>query len=93
MSEHPYQTSVSEKPNPWQQAHCIKPTVDPEWFFETDKNNLAKTICNNCPLKTMCLDEALKQNHVDGVWGGLTADERKILKQYGDINQLKKRTN
>lgn len=92
MSENPYTPSPEGNPNPWKGAACVNDAVDPDWFHDTSKNvqAWAKEICNDCPIRITCLTRALEQNETDGVWGGLTAEERKILKQFGDINQLKK---
>lgn len=36
----------------------------------------AKDICDLCPVRQACLEEALRDAPQHGVWGGLTADER-----------------
>jgi WhiB family redox-sensing transcriptional regulator len=41
----------------------------------------AKGICHDCPVAAQCLDRALRTNEAWGVWGGLSADERKQLKR------------
>ena len=37
---------------------------------------LAKTICDNCPVQRQCGAEAEADPRLDGIWGGLTEDER-----------------
>lgn len=39
----------------------------------------AKRICAMCPVRAMCLGEALENKEPGGVWGGLTEDERRAL--------------
>ena len=39
----------------------------------------AKAICAGCDRTAECLDEALTRNDKFGVWGGLTAEERRAL--------------
>jgi len=39
----------------------------------------AKAICAECPVKTHCLDEALRIGEPHGIWGGLTESERREL--------------
>lgn len=39
----------------------------------------AKAVCVRCPVTAECLAWALKQA-TDGIWGGLTVDERRALK-------------
>ncbi|MXM66765.1 WhiB family transcriptional regulator [Streptomyces sp. HUCO-GS316] len=36
----------------------------------------AKRLCATCPVKDACLTHAIANNEQDGVWGGLTPDER-----------------
>lgn len=37
---------------------------------------LAKLICAQCPVRDICMNEALNNGEQFGVWGGLTAEER-----------------
>lgn len=48
-------------------------------FFDWKRVAEAKTICATCPVKEQCLEFAIKNDERDGVWGGLTAKERKAL--------------
>ena len=52
-----------------------------EYFFnDAKKTNVreAKKICAACPVQSQCLEYGL--THVEyGVWGGLTANERRTL--------------
>lgn len=42
----------------------------------------AKEICEECPVKTACLEYALAHREKDGVWGGCTErDRRRIIRQ------------
>jgi WhiB family redox-sensing transcriptional regulator len=45
---------------------------DPElWFAERPAElELAKTFCNDCPLRVACLAGALERREPWGVWGG-----------------------
>jgi WhiB family redox-sensing transcriptional regulator len=45
---------------------------DPEmWFAESPKLlHRAKAVCGDCPLRTACLDGALRRREPWGVWGG-----------------------
>lgn len=57
--------------------------VDPEIFFpdpdEIDKIATAKALCNQCPVRRICLDAALEGNDTNGIRGGLTEEERSHL--------------
>ena len=39
----------------------------------------AKAICARCPVQRQCLDAALRNREATGIWGGLTAAERRDL--------------
>jgi len=41
----------------------------------------AKAICARCPIQQACLDYALDASPIQGVWGGTTEAERRLLKQ------------
>jgi WhiB family transcriptional regulator, redox-sensing transcriptional regulator len=64
------------------QAACRD--ADPDLFFP-DRGyadvSEAMTICNGCPVREECLDWALKVNEDEGVWGGTTPDQRRVLRK------------
>ncbi len=69
-----------------EQAACLN--VDPELFFPVgntgsalDQIEQAKAICARCVVTENCLGYALDSNQDHGVWGGLSEDERRILKR------------
>lgn len=37
----------------------------------------AKAVCSTCPVKAECLAFALDAQERDGIWGGMTPDERR----------------
>lgn len=59
-----------------EQALCRK--ADPEVFFppKGDAGKQAKQICAQCPVRTECLDYAIKADEKHGIWGGLNRAER-----------------
>ena len=64
------------------QARCRG--VDPDIFHPSDEDDglEAKAICAVCPVREACLEFALTAREKDGVWGGLTARERRrVLRQ------------
>jgi WhiB family redox-sensing transcriptional regulator len=40
----------------------------------------ARVVCSTCPVRQECLDFALADNELTGVWGGTTTQERKKLR-------------
>lgn len=63
------------------QHHAACRDLDPELFFplplDVAGELAAKTVCGDCPVRSECLTFALRNGLDDGVWGGLTADERR----------------
>lgn len=39
----------------------------------------AKAICRQCPVRSQCLDHALRVGEMHGIWGGLNEAERRGL--------------
>lgn len=61
--------------------------VDPAIFFPEGRGaaiavqtEQAKQVCGGCPAKRQCLDWALNTGQHTGVWGGLSEDERRGLR-------------
>ena len=60
--------------------------IDPAIFFPEsgDPVGPAKALCRACPVREQCLADALERGEVHGVWGGLSAKERrKYRRQHG----------
>ncbi|MDF3293674.1 MULTISPECIES: WhiB family transcriptional regulator [Streptomyces] len=61
---------------------------DPELFFPIGTAGPAllqikgaKTVCERCPVADVCLEWALEHGEESGVWGGLSEDERRVLRR------------
>lgn len=61
---------------------------DPELFFPVGTSGpaLAQTaearkVCRRCPVQKECLSYADEMKMTDGVWGGLSEDQRRALKR------------
>jgi WhiB family redox-sensing transcriptional regulator len=37
-------------------------------------------ICNNCPVRTQCLDYAITTEQIKGIWGGTTPSQRRRMR-------------
>ncbi len=63
----------------WASAVCAH--TDPELFFpeKGKRSRDARAVCAGCPVCAECLEDALAQNRVYGVWGGTTERERRRL--------------
>lgn len=67
-------------------AECVN--EDPELFFPVGSTGPAaaqieeaRSVCRRCEAMEQCLRWALDTDQPDGVWGALTADERRALKR------------
>lgn len=67
-------------PGPWiKDAACAgEPT---ELFFPEDDvaTELARSICSGCKVRAECIGYAVEIPSLDGIWGGLTRQERAKL--------------
>src|ERR687898_102918 len=68
----------------WSQALCQTGKYDPDLWFNDDTAEIAAAICCTgtdglpCPIKDKCLQYAISTNQRNGVWGGLTEEQRKV---------------
>lgn len=61
-------------------AACIGKS---DLFFSDNMSTVvrkAKEVCSTCVVRLKCLDHAMK-HHEYGVWGGMTANERRVAKR------------
>ncbi|AWK12172.1 WhiB family transcriptional regulator [Streptomyces spongiicola] len=68
----------------WQEtALCAQ--VGPEFFFPAPGSSTreAKELCGACEGRTACLEYALANDERFGVWGGLSEQERGMLRRSG----------
>jgi WhiB family redox-sensing transcriptional regulator len=68
----------------WSRAACS--SADPELFFPISNSGpalrqvmRAKAICARCEIQRECLRYALEAGSIQGVWGGMTEEERRRL--------------
>jgi WhiB family transcriptional regulator, redox-sensing transcriptional regulator len=56
--------------------------AEPGIFYPDDDDDPAleaKAICTGCPVRETCLEHAITAREKAGVWGGLTAKERRRM--------------
>jgi WhiB family redox-sensing transcriptional regulator len=41
----------------------------------------AKAVCANCPVSRPCLEMALADPHIEGVWGGTSDKDRRRIRK------------
>lgn len=54
-------------------------------FFATLPGEIeaAKAVCRRCPVRLPCLDEAVRNPGLRGVWGGASDGDRQSLRRRG----------
>ena len=62
--------------------------TDPELFFPVGTTGTAlvqiekaKQVCDECTVRIDCLDFALTTNQDSGIWGGLSEEERRVIRR------------
>ncbi|MEU8949677.1 WhiB family transcriptional regulator [Streptomyces sp. NPDC048489] len=82
----PYYGAVATSDTEAPRALCAE--EDPELFFPIGdtgpallQEDEAKAVCRRCPLMESCLQGALERGENYGVFGGLSAKERRSLKR------------
>ncbi|WP_274919606.1 WhiB family transcriptional regulator [Streptomyces sp. WZ-12] len=63
----------------WHEDAACRSADPDELFADSTRQNRAKAICTDCPVRTKCLVEALDKRLDWGVWGGMTERERRAL--------------
>ncbi|ASY34803.1 putative WhiB-family transcriptional regulator [Streptomyces sp. Tu6071] len=80
-------TPPRDKDTPWH-AEAVCRRDEAGLFFAPSKEptaarlsreDAAKRVCADCPVRVECREHALVQPEPYGVWGGLTAAERRVL--------------
>ena len=69
-------------------AACAGHEAPEMWFpfrdiYDDSKRRRAIEICGDCPVKVECLAYALPLVELEGIWGGLTKDQRRDLRRKG----------
>ncbi|GAB3863220.1 hypothetical protein GCM10028801_30330 [Nocardioides maradonensis] len=77
-----YSYPAAAMPTWWGQANCG--STDPAAFFP-EKGDVrtatlqALKVCKECPVSTQCLQWALDNNELHGIFGGTTPNDRRVL--------------
>ena len=74
--------SVVVKPRPaWMANAACSRAVTAEWFPGKGRApTTARAVCRSCPVQSDCLDYALANEDLAGVWGGTTERERRAMR-------------
>lgn len=92
MSRQDNEAAVSSlvMPEAWTEKGACARALNPDaWFPERGESNtpelrLALRVCADCPVRDLCLKEALAQGpSCEGIWGGTRQSERRKMIRMG----------
>jgi len=77
-------TTAPRTSQDWSQiGSCRGMSVDIFFATMADEIEAAKAICRRCPVRLPCLDEAVRNPSVRGVWGGASDNDRLSMRRRG----------
>lgn len=80
-------------------AACTDPSTDPDWWFPDSEHfddmqiRVAIKICNECPVQRTCLEYALGNWPMHGIWGGLRTKQLQQLAKGIKVNNERSNNN
>jgi WhiB family transcriptional regulator, redox-sensing transcriptional regulator len=79
--------SLAATDDEWRDLALCRDT-DPDLFFPVGTTGQAlvqidhaRRVCGECSVTQACLDYALDTNQDSGVWGGLSEEERRVIRR------------
>ncbi|MFZ2057431.1 MAG: WhiB family transcriptional regulator [Acidimicrobiales bacterium] len=76
---------LGERPSWQRKAACRGKAVRPgaNWWFPTSREaeDAARAVCEPCPVRRPCLEYALSDPGLQGVWAGTDERERRRMRQ------------
>lgn len=80
--EQPLIPGLDMRSTDWHEQALCKDGLDPDAYFRGGEGQVyVKNRCRPCPVRRECMNYALDHYIEDGIWGGLTAHERRRLKE------------
>jgi hypothetical protein len=61
--------------------------MDTAIWFDDERRAEAKQVCATCPVRAECTDHALAEPEPDGMWGGLSESERRLMSRGLPLNR------
>jgi WhiB family redox-sensing transcriptional regulator len=68
----------------WRDAAACAKASDVDFFAPPEnlaESNRARALCASCPVRDECLAFAIDSNQTEGIWGGMTPQERSKLRR------------
>ena len=78
------------EPLQWMEKGACK-DMNPDLFFphNGENNEEAKAVCIECPVQQECLDYAVSQSGLMGIWGGLSETERRTVRRKRGLIEIR----
>ena len=70
-----------ETPAWMSQALCAQVDTELFWPEKGGSSRPALGVCNRCEVREACLQYALDNNEIDGIWGGVTPRVRRAMRK------------
>lgn len=77
-------------PENWREHAACLP-LDVAVFFDGHQSDTARATCAACPVQQACLDEAIPQPGLYGIWGGTNPEQRKRIRLERKASELEER--
>lgn len=74
--------ALVEQATGWQDDAACRDHPYPDVFFapsKAEQRAAARMVCDRCPVRSECLDYAIRAREAHGVWGGVTEDDLRSL--------------
>jgi WhiB family transcriptional regulator, redox-sensing transcriptional regulator len=67
-------------PDTWQD-HAACGDADADLFFSLDEDDQREALayCDGCPVRSACLEQAVRDREQYGIWGGMREPDRRRL--------------
>lgn len=75
-------TALLKRPTWHAKAACRGLAIDTFFTGSTKVRDNSIEICRGCPVKSECLNFALEDPTLKGVWGGTSARQRAVLRRH-----------
>jgi len=73
---------LSDPDDDWRKDALCAQTVDADAFFPEKGGDsaMARKLCRQCPVQRECLQYALDNGEVYGIWGGTSQNQRRRMR-------------
>ena len=65
----------------WRKRAACRGATEPFFSYDEERVAHARAICEGCPVREECLQTALADRSLHGVWGGTTQEQRERIRR------------